>query len=215
MPANIMVACWQGGILAELSVQVLSSQGATGASLVVQVIKNPELSSAAALLARRLGMSGFFGLDFILEQGTGAAYLIEMNPRCTQLGHLQLPEGDLAGALYAALLASARPRAKTPILEDKIAFFPQALLWGARPGVLGRIHHDVPWEQRRLVKALIQEPWPERQWRARLYHLFRRPAAVQAVDTASINQPAERTVKDRSPADPRLSERMLTERADD
>ena len=208
-PANIMVACWQGEILAELSVQVLASQGPTGASLVVQVIDNPQLSSAAALLARRLRMSGFFGLDFILEQGTGAAYLIEMNPRCTQLGHLQRPDGDLAGALCAALLARERPRAKTPILENKIAFFPQALLWGARPASLGRIHHDVPWEQRRLVKALIQEPWPERQWRARLYHLFRRPVVVQAVDTALVNPPVERTVQDLSPADRRLPERTM------
>jgi hypothetical protein len=212
-PANIMVACWQGEILAELSVQVLSSQGATGASLVVQVIENPQLSSAAALLAGRLRMSGFFGLDFILEQDTGAAYLIEMNPRCTQLGHLKLPSGDLAGALYAALLACERPQAKTPILGDKIAFFPQALLWGAQPALLARIHHDVPWEQRRLVKALIQEPWPERQWRARLYHLFRKPAVVQAIDTATTHQPAEGTVHDLSPTDRRLSERLLPKRA--
>jgi hypothetical protein len=213
MPANIMVACWQGEILAEVSVQVLSAQGATGASLVVQVIENLQLSSAAALLAGRLKMCGFFGLDFILEQGTGAAYLIEMNPRCTQLGHLQLREGDLAGALCAALLARERPRARTPILEDKIAFFPQALLWGARPVLLGRIHHDVPWEQRQLVKALIQEPWPERQWRARLYHLFRKPAVAQAVDIASSHQPTERTVQDLSPADRRLPKRMLPARA--
>lgn len=213
VPANVMVACWQGEILAEVSVQVLSSQGATGASLVVQVIENPQLSSAAALLAGRLRMSGFFGLDFILEQSTGAACLIEMNPRCTQLGHLQLPEGDLAGALCAALLARERPRAKTPILEDKIVFFPQALLWGARPASLGRAHYDVPWEQRQLVKALIQEPWPERQWRARLYHLFRRPAVVQAINTASIHRPHEHAFLDRSPPDRRLSERMLAKRA--
>lgn len=213
MPANIMVACWQGEILAELSVQVLASQGATGASLVVQVIDNPQFSSAAALLARRLRMSGFFGLDFILEQGTGAAHLIEMNPRCTQLGHLQLPDGDLAGALCAALLTRERPRAKTPILEDKIAFFPQALLWGARSALLGRIHHDVPWEQRQLVKVLMQEPWPERQWLARLYHLFRKPAGVHALDTASSRQPSERTVQNLSPAYRRPPGRMLPERA--
>ena len=213
VPANIMVACWQGEVLAELSVQVFCSQGATGASLVVQVIENPQLSSAAALLARHLRMSGFFGLDFILEQGTGAAYLIEMNPRCTQLGHLQLPQGDLAGALYAAFIRRERPRTKTPILEDKIAFFPQALLWGARLALLGRIHHDVPWEQGQLVKALIQEPWPERQWRARLYHLFHRRVPVQAVDTASIHQPVGRTIRDFSPADRRRPERILPARA--
>lgn len=192
-PANIMVACWRGQILAELSVKALSSQGPTGASLVVQVIENQQLSRAAQVLAERLCMSGFFGLDFILEEVTGAEYLIEMNPRCTQLGHLQLPQGDLAGALCAALLARERPRAETPILSDTIAFFPQALLWGAQPASRAGVHHDVPWEHRRLVKALIRDPWPDRRWIARLYHLFRRPATAQAVVT-SISRRAESTV---------------------
>jgi len=211
-PANIMVACWQGKILAELSVQALSCQGPTGSSLVVQVIANPQLSRAAALLAGRLKMSGFFGLDFILEPATGAAYLIEMNPRCTQLGHLKLPQGDLAGALCARLLARERPRAKTPIPSDTIAFFPQALLWGAETAFLERVHYDVPWDQRQLVKALIQDPWPERHWLARLYHRFRRPALPQATETSPIQRRAERTVPEQAPSDRPLPDCMLPER---
>ena len=190
-PANIMVACWRGKILAELSVQALSSQGPRGAALVVQVITDPQLSRAAALLAGRLKTSGFFGLDFILEQGTGAAYLIEMNPRCTQLGHLKIAPGDLAGALCAALSGRERPRATQPIVSDTIAFFPQAFLWGAQTAFLERVHHDVPWEQRRLVKALFQDPWPNRHWVTRLYHWFRRPAALEATQTVPTDRPAE------------------------
>jgi predicted ATP-grasp superfamily ATP-dependent carboligase len=199
-PANIMVACWRGEVLAELSVQVVSCQGPTGSALVVQVIANPQFSRAAALLTGRLKLSGFFGLDFILEQGTGTEYLIEMNPRCTQLGHLKLPKGDLAGALCAALLGRERPPTKTPIVSDTIAFFPQALLWGAQTGVLERVHYDVPWEQRQLVKELIQDPWPQRQWLARLYHLFRRPAMQQAVATAPTEQLAEAQRRSTHPA---------------
>jgi hypothetical protein len=198
-PANIMVACFRGEILAELSVQALSSQGPTGASLVVQVIQNRQLSRAAHLLAKRLCISGFFGLDFILEQGTGAEYLIEMNPRCTQLGHLKLPQGDLAGALCAALLTRERPRPKRPILDETIAFFPQALTWDVQTAFVEGVHHDVPWEQRRLVKALLQAPWPERQWTARLYHLFRRPKVLRATDTP-ICRPDENKLLAHAPA---------------
>lgn len=211
IPANIMVACWRGEILAEVSVKVLSSQGPTGASLVVQLFENRQLSRAATLLAARLGMSGFFGLDFILEQGSGAEYLIEMNPRCTQLGHLALPQGDLAGALSAALLGRERPRAQ-PIASDTIAFFPQAFQWGASGALLEQVHHDVPWDQRQLVKALMQDPWPQRTWLARLYHLFRRPTALQATKAVPIHQPAEREVRDRGPTDRPPRERVHAER---
>lgn len=181
-PANIMVACWKGQILGEVSVRADSCQGPTGAALVVQVIDNPGFSRAAALLAARLGMSGFFGLDFILEHGTGSEYLIEMNPRATQLGHLKLPRGDLAGALCGALVGRKRSTEDHLTVGDRIAFFPQAWHWGAGDAFHGRVHHDVPWEQKRLVVALMQVPWPERQWRARLYHQFRRRAPMQALE---------------------------------
>jgi len=185
-PANIMVACWRGKVLAELSVQALASEGPTGASLVVSLIEHPQLSRAAALLAAHLRISGFFGLDFILEHHSGSAYLVEMNPRCTQIGHLKLPQGDLAGALCAALRGTERSRPRPVIRSDTIAFFPQAWQFGAKGALREGVHHDVPWEEKRLVEALVRTPWPERQWRARCYHFFRRNAAAQAVETAPI-----------------------------
>jgi hypothetical protein len=181
-PANIMVACRKGRVLGEVSVQAVSCQGLTGAALVVQLIDNREFSRAAALLAAHLGICGFFGLDFILERGTGAAYLIEMNPRCTQLGHLQLPQGDLAGAFFTSLAGREATRPYHPIGSNSIAFFPQARQWGAKGASDPRLHHDVPWEQKRLVEVLLREPWPERQWAARVYHLFRRPDPLEALE---------------------------------
>jgi ATP-grasp domain len=181
-PANIMVACRNGQVLAEMSVQAVSIQGLTGAALVVQLIDNQEFSRAAALLAARFRISGFFGLDFMLERDTGAAYLIEMNPRFTQLGHLQLPQGDLAGAWCTALMGREAVRACYPIASDRIAFFPQAQLWGATSASAPGVHQDVPLGQQQLIKILTREPWPERQWPARIYHRFRRPIPMQAVE---------------------------------
>jgi ATP-grasp domain len=184
-PANIMVACWQGQVLADACVHVLSSQGPTGAALVVQLIDNAECRRAARALAAHCGMSGFFGLDFILEEGSGAAWLIEMNPRCTQLGHLPLAQGDLAGTLCAALRGQAPAAVRAAIASDLIAFFPQARLWGVSSALLQRAYHDVPSDQEALVEMLLQRPWPERQWLARAYHRLRRPAPTQALDLGS------------------------------
>jgi hypothetical protein len=181
-PANIMVACLKGEILGEVSVKAVSCQGPMGAALVVQLIDNKEFTHAAALLAAHLGIGGFFGLDFMLERGSGRAYLIELNPRCTQLGHLQLPQGDLAGALCASLVGREAAKACHPISSDRIAFFPQARLWGAKSALGPAVHHDVPAEQQELAEVLMREPWPERQWPARIYHLFRRAAPMQAVE---------------------------------
>ena len=51
-----------------------------------------------------MGLSGLCGFDFMQEANTGKAYLIEINPRATQVGHLTLGGGrDLPAALYGAV----------------------------------------------------------------------------------------------------------------
>ena len=182
-PANTMFACWQGEVLSSVTVEVLCSQGATGAATVVHLIRNDAIERAARLLARRFHLSGFHGLDFILEQHTGEAYLIELNPRCTQLGHLRLPyQGDLAGALCARLKDEPPAPVEDPIDREIIAFFPQAFSWNPKSPYLHHGHHDVPWEEPGLVRELLQElSWPNRQLPARIYHHLRAPKREQEV----------------------------------
>ena len=97
-PANAMLACWKGEVAGMVSVEVLSSQGETGAGVVVRLIENQQIADAAHKLADWLKLTGFYGLDFMIERDGEAAYLIELNPRCTQLGHLDLKnQGDLRG----------------------------------------------------------------------------------------------------------------------
>lgn len=173
-PANAMAACWQGQVLGMASVEVLCSQGPTGASTIVRLIRSEEIATAVIALARGLGLSGFCGLDFILEEGTGTAYLIELNARCTQLGHLVLPgQGDLAGLLCAKLGARGAPKSERPIDRDVIAFFPQALAWNPENPYMQQCYYDVPWSEPALVRELLRQPWAERQWLSRLYHRMR------------------------------------------
>lgn len=182
-PANSMLACWQGELLRTAGVEVLGSQGPTGAAFAVRLIENAEMARAGRLLAEGLKLSGFYGLDFMLDEATGRAYMIEMNPRCTQLGHLPMPGGDLAGALCSKLTGEACMQSEPAIVEGGIvAFFPQAISWNPDSPWIRDGYHDIPKDQPELVRQLRQKIWPERQWISRLYHRFRPQRKTAAVE---------------------------------
>jgi hypothetical protein len=176
-PANSMLLCWRGALLSIVSVIVVAADGPTGAATIVRVIRNERMKKAAELVVSRLGLSGFYGLDFVLESGTGVPYLIEMNPRCTQLGHIEFAgAGSLSGVLSAVLHGDPWPLARNPLRGDRIALFPQALAAGEAcfPHIVSS-YHDVPSDEPQLIDELMLKPWPQRRWAARLYHAFKPP----------------------------------------
>ena len=174
-PANSAVFCWKGEVLAGIAAEVVNAQGATGSATIVRIVDRPEMLLPAARLARRLGLSGFFGFDFMIEDGTGDAFLIEMNPRCTPLSHLQLGCGrDLIAAL-AAQLSNTPVQEQPPVTDsDTIAYFPQAWHWDPTNELLQSSFQDVPVEEPELVEDLLQLPWPDRSALARTANLLRR-----------------------------------------
>ena len=184
--ANCTIACWQGAILASITALVVETVTPLGPASVVRLIEHPEISAAAGAIVRRLSLSGLIGLDFILEDGTGRAHLIEMNPRAPQICHLRLGAGrDLTGSLRAALTGEP-PQGTPPTTEnDVIALFPQEWLRDSGSVFLKTAYHDVPWHEPDLVSACVDEMVAQRIWagvarraratRARL--LARRPNA--------------------------------------
>jgi hypothetical protein len=142
----------------------------------------------------RLKLSGFHGLDYVIESGTGMPYLIELNPRCTQLGHLDLPgQGSLAAVFSAVLRGEPRPSVQNPLRGNTIALFPQALAAGETcwPHIIAS-YHDVPHEEPHLVHELMQKSWPQRRWASRLYHAFRpadrpEPILFEDLDPVAID----------------------------
>jgi ATP-grasp domain len=174
-PANSMLVCWRGELLSMVSVVVVATEGPTGAATIVRVIQNEQMKRAAELVVSRLSLSGFYGLDFIMESATGVPHLIEMNPRCTQLGHIEFAgQGCLAGALSAVLRGEPRPQVHNPVRDKTIALFPQALAAGdACRRHFDASYHDVPSEEPRLMSELMLKSWPQRRWGARLYHAFK------------------------------------------
>jgi ATP-grasp domain len=182
-PANTMLACRNGEVLSHLSVVVLAAEGATGAATIVQRIRDERMEHAANVLAARLQLSGFYGLDFMIEADTGVPHLIEMNPRCTQLGHLEFADQcSLASTFSADLRGELPPPADRPLPLDIIALYPQALATLHTESCdRDSCYLDVPWEEPKLVEELRLHPWPERRWPARLYHTLspvNRPRSV-------------------------------------
>lgn len=156
--ATSAVACWQGTVLASLHFEVLSKRdSAAGPSSVVRLIENAEMSAAAEAMVRRLNLSGLHGFDFMLEAHTGNAYLIEINPRATQVGHLTLGPGrDLPAALYAALSGEVLRAAPKLTDNDTIALFPQEWMRDPESAFLRSAYHDVPWEEPELLRACVR-----------------------------------------------------------
>jgi hypothetical protein len=182
-PANSMLLSRQGTVISQASVLVVASDGPIGAATIIRHVNDRRMAHAGELLAEKLQLSGFCGLDFMIEAETGEPYLIELNPRCTQLGHIGFAgKGSLAGAFTAGLKNEPHRCALRPIRPGPIALFPQAFDYvAARSQHLASSYHDIPWEESRLVRELMLEPWPTRRWMSRLYHLFRPLARLAPV----------------------------------
>ena len=158
-PANRAVACWQGEVLAGVSVEVVQASLDTGPASVVRVIDHPEMAEATAHLVRRLGLSGFCGIDFILDP-SGRAHLIELNARTTTVCYLALDaQSDMTGALYAKLAGTAR-RPVASMRHDLITFFPHELWRDPKSRFLVGTYHDVPWDEPQLVAAYLRPDPP-------------------------------------------------------
>jgi hypothetical protein len=189
--ANSAIFCWQGRVLADISMQVLATRYERGPSTVLRRIRNAAMDRAAEILASRLMLTGFYGLDFILDEEAGTAWLIEMNSRATQIAHLALGPGhDLPAAAFAAVTSLVvNPRAAVTT-KDTIALFPQEWQRGPASPLIENAYHDEPWESPALVRAYIgrRPSWrrllTQQYWRERHKQKPNFEAAVSSETTA-------------------------------
>ena len=145
-------------MLATVGAVVVETTKEFGPATIIQPVSHPAMEAAATRLVRRLGMSGFCGLDFIIENGTGKAYMIELNPRATHLGHLPLAQsGTLASVLLARLRGETLPAvAWAQITQEMVAFFPEAWMSGATSSCLRLAYQDIPWDEPELMTHLLR-----------------------------------------------------------
>ncbi len=176
-PANCAVLCWKGRVFAGLGVEVMRSDGATGPANVVRVVENSEMMLAAEKIASRLCLTGFFGLDFVIEEGSGLAYLIEMNPRTTPLCHLRLGTGrDMIAAMCSQLTGQPCVEATALTQKELIAYFPQDEQ--SLSGFPQECFYDIPLGEPELVKDMLN-PFPNRTFLFRLFESFIRKPQEQ------------------------------------
>jgi glutathione synthase/RimK-type ligase-like ATP-grasp enzyme len=198
-PANRAVACWNGEVLAGCSVEALRTLHPTGPATVVRIIDHPEMTGAVNRLVRRLGISGLWGVDFVLEASTGAAYLIEVNPRATPICHLPLAAGrNLPAALYAQLAGTSPPVPLATIDHDVIAMFPGEWQRDSTSAFLHSHYHDIPWDDPGLIQECVDRPYSERGLIALLWARVRRkPARIRIQGVGEPSGSREQSVEPR------------------
>jgi len=166
--ATSTVACWRGEVLASLHFEVIKKRDSTGPSTVLRLIDNAEMATAVEKIVHRMKLSGMHGFDFMLEPKEGNAYLIEINPRATQVGHLTLGPGrDLPAGLFAAVTGEAVREAPKVSDKDTIALFPQEWLRDPTSAFLQSGFHDVPWEEPDFIRECIRRRRSWAEWYSR------------------------------------------------
>lgn len=154
-PANHAVLCWNGRILAGISVEAIATINKFGAASVVRIIHNPEMETSSAVLIERLGLSGFVGFDFIID-GDGKAFLLELNPRLTPIAHLPNGTSDLVAALSKQMMQITAPDRQI-LVQKTISLFPQEVGRDKSSSYLSSTYHDVPWSEPAFVAACLSE----------------------------------------------------------
>lgn len=153
------VSVWRGRVLAGVSFEKLCVYPEPfGPSTVIRIIEHPEMEAAVERIVAAVGYSGFAHFDFVIEEGTDRAFVIEMNSRATASAHLGRQFGhDLCGAMARQLRGSdisAQSPARSK--ETLIVRFPRELerdpesAW-LKPG--SGVLHDVPWDDPPVYEA--------------------------------------------------------------
>jgi hypothetical protein len=140
IPAMRTVSAWQGEVLDGVSfVAERIHPAPTGPSTVVRFVDNAEMAETARRIVAALGCSGFVSFDFMLDETTGRAALIEANPRPIGTTHLAALYGhDACAPLLARLAGRPVPVQPEIVGPPLIALFPKEI--ERDPQNLSRLH---------------------------------------------------------------------------
>jgi hypothetical protein len=162
------VICWKGKVLAGISIEAVEVEHEHGPATVVRLIDHPEMASAAEHVVKHLGLSGFVGFDFVLDEAN-RAWILEMNPRVTPICHFSPINGtNLALSLYTHMTGrppAARPTSRHAGLafdptvnnHDPVALFPSEIVRCPSSEYVQSGQHDVPWNEPELVLSVLNQ----------------------------------------------------------
>ncbi len=170
---NLAMFCQDGKVLAAIVAETVACRGRTGQSTIVRLVDRPDIVANAGRLAQELRLTGFYGLDFMVDEATGQALLIELNPRVTPLANIRLEPGrDLIGAAATVLSGVLCLPPKTMPSGDLVAHFPIAWNWNRDNALLAACFQDVPWDEPALMADMLRPSWPDRRLLARATRSF-------------------------------------------
>jgi carbamoyl-phosphate synthase L subunit-like protein len=122
-PANRAVVCWQGRILAGISVEAVETDSEFGPTTLARILDHDELAQATERIVESQNLSGFLGFDFLLDHAN-RAWFLEMNPRATPTCHLRFKAPSLAASLFSALTGEQPRDDVREVPLPMIAIFP-------------------------------------------------------------------------------------------
>jgi hypothetical protein len=155
--AAIALAAYRGRMLDGIAYAKHRTMAARGPTAVARRLARPDMLEAGRRLVAHFRYTGFAGADFIIESGSGRAWLIEFNARPTPIcGRAHLMGVDLAAALMAGLQGTAPPSAAPADAVELVAFFPQEWMRNPNSPFLHAARHDVPWSDPRLVRYFVE-----------------------------------------------------------
>jgi len=149
----------------------------------------PSITDATRTLLRALDATGFVGTQFIVEPGTGAPLLLEINRRMVPATYGSGYAGiDQARALAAKLRGErwSGPTDLPPGPGPRLALFPQEWYRDSDSAWLADLPCDAPWHDPALFRAMLRLPFDADPATLAL----RYDRATAARDAAALTSPA-------------------------
>jgi hypothetical protein len=150
-------------VIAGRTFEAIETMPGNGHATVVRTRHIPVVDRAAEQAAAMLGLSGLAGFDFIYDEASGKAYLLEMNPRATS-GCYAAPKATpplartLADFLIHADGPDKAPFSAEPVIvpEALIVLFPHEIERDPRSAYLDTADHVAPTHDLKLVDACLR-----------------------------------------------------------
>lgn len=155
-PCQVIVSGFAGQASAAMGLRQIEACWKNGPSSVLQFLAHDLMLASARTIYEQCGLSGFAGIDFMLDK-QNRAWLLELNPRIVPAAHLgQLFGINLVGALIAAI-KGAPYTPVSPRTIDKVALFPNECIRNSSSTHLHENYHDVPWDDPGILKTIINK----------------------------------------------------------
>lgn len=158
--ANHAAVAWRGREIAGFTREQLRAHPAPlGPGSVSRYAPNARIAAINTRLLAGLGVSGFVGVEYMIERATGEAYLIEINRRMVPATHTGRWAGVDLAAAFAAAVAEEEWQGPTDAptgTQLRLALFPQEWLRDPASRDLETLPTDAPWDDPRLFAAMLR-----------------------------------------------------------